>query len=187
MKQKLQRCPWVSNNIEYIKYHDTEWGVPEHQEKKLFEMLILESMQAGLSWLIILLKRKNYRKLLDNFDYKKISCYDENKISKLLENKGIIRNKLKIISIVNNARAFINIQSKYGSFNKYIWGFVDHDNITNKNKKLLSEIISKELKKEGFNFVGPKICYSFMESIGIFNNHSEECFRYKEVEEINVI
>jgi DNA-3-methyladenine glycosylase I len=181
----MKRCSWVSNNIEYIKYHDIEWGIPEHKDIKLFEILVLESMQAGLSWLTILLKRENYRESFDNFNYEKIALYDSNKISELLNNKGIIRNKLKINSIVNNAKAFINIQSEYGSFDEYIWKFANYKIINDKNKKVMAEKISKELKKGGFKFIGPKICYSFIESIGIFNNHNKNCFRYKQTEKLN--
>ncbi len=185
--KKRNRCPWVNNNPIYIQYHDEEWGVPEHNDQKLFELLILESMQAGLSWMIILAKRENYRKSLDNFDYNKIALYNKNKINLLLKNTGIIRNKLKINSIVNNAKAFLYIQSEYISFDEYIWKFANYKITNDEDKKVIAEKISKELKKEGFKFIGPKICYSFMESIGMFNNHNKNCFRYKQIEKLNNI
>ncbi len=187
MSKEFQRCTWVTNDFLYLKYHDKEWGVPEHRDRKLFEMLVLESMQAGLSWLIILSKRDNYRKSLDNFDYKKISLYDKNKITDLLNNRGIIRNKLKVNSILNNAKIFMKIQLEYGSFDEYIWNFVNYKIVNDEDKQVIAEKVNKEFKKKGFKFIGPKICYSFMESIGIFNNHNKYCFRYKQIEKLNNI
>ncbi|MEN7982664.1 MAG: DNA-3-methyladenine glycosylase I, partial [Nanoarchaeota archaeon] len=167
----MKRCAWASNNPINKKYHDKEWGIEVHNEKKLFEMLILEGAQAGLSWLTILKKRKNYRKAFDNFNYKKIAKYEDKKIQELLENKGIIRNKLKIKSTIQNAKIFIKIQKEFGSFNKYIWSFVKNKPIKNNykthkqipSKTELSDKISKDLKKRGMSFVGSTIIYAFMQ------------------------
>lgn len=183
------RCGWVTEDPLYIEYHDKEWGIPVHDERKLFEMLILEGAQAGLSWITILKKRENYRTAMDNFDYKKIAEYDEGKIEELLSNKGIIRNKRKIDAAISNAKAFIKIQQEFGSFDKYIWQFVGGEPKINSWKNLKevpvtteeSNKMSKDLKKRGFKFVGPTICYSFMQAIGMVNDHTTDCFRYKEL------
>ena len=176
-----KRCEWVEGKEEiYLKYHDEEWGVPKYDEDILFEMLILELFQAGLSWITILKKREAFRKAFDNFDIDKIMKYDENKVNELLENEDIIRNKLKINATVNNAQVFREIQKEYGSFSKYIWSYTDGKIIKAeyKTKSELSAKISKDLKKKGMNFVGPTIIYSYLESIGIIDNHTKECFKY---------
>lgn len=172
-----------------IDYHDKEWGVPLHNDKKLFEFLILEGAQAGLTWQIILNRRENYRKAFDNFDPRKISKYAQKNISSLLKNKGIIRNRLKIGAAVTNAQKFLEIQKEFGSFDKYIWQFVNHKPLKNNFKSLKkipaktkeSESMSKELKKRGFKFVGPTICYAFMQAVGMVNDHLAGCFRYNGV------
>jgi DNA-3-methyladenine glycosylase I len=182
------RCEWSGSDPLYTKYHDEEWGIPVHDDQKLFEMLILEGAQAGLSWITVLKKRENYRKAFDNFDAIKISKYSDKKVEKLLENAGIIRNRLKINSTVGNAKAFLKVQKEFGSFDKYIWQFVDHKPITNKFKSLkdlpakteISDKMSKDLKKRGFKFVGSTICYAFMQATGMVNDHSTDCFRYTE-------
>lgn len=183
------RCAWVNvKNSLYVKYHDKEWGVPTHDDNMLFEMLILEGAQAGLSWETVLNKRENYKKAFDNFDPLKVSKYDEDKYNELLENEGIIRNKLKIKSAIKNAKVFLQIQKEYISFDKYIWGFVDNKTIINKVQSLsdlpsqtkLSDKISKDLKNRGMNFVGPTIIYAYMQSIGMVNDHEISCFRYLE-------
>ena len=176
------RCGWAKGEKD-ILYHDTEWGVPSHDDGYIFEMLILEGFQAGLSWNTILQKREKFRKAFDNFDYKKIAEYDETKLNELLKNEGIIRNRLKINSIVTNARAFMKIQEEFGSFAKYIWNFTDNKRIINKWKELsevpatseLSDKISKDLKKRGFKFVGSTIIYSFLQAIGIIDDHLISC------------
>jgi len=183
------RCKWVGSDPLYIKYHDTEWGVPQHDDRKLFEFLILEGVQAGLSWITILKKRGNYGKALDNFDPHKIARYDSDKIGELLSNKGIIRNKLKILAAVQNARAFLAVQKKIGSFDAYIWSFTGGkpiinvweaiDKIPSKTKE--SQAMSNDLKRRGFKFVGPTICYAFMQAVGMVNDHTIDCFRYHEV------
>jgi len=175
----------------YIDYHDNEWGVPEHDDYKLFELLILEGAQAGLSWSTILKKRDNYKKAYDNFDFEKVAKYGYSKRQELLNNEGIVRNRRKIDSSIQNAKVFINIREEYGSFDKYIWSFVDNNPINNKFKELkdvpakteLSEKISKDLKKRGMNFVGPTIIYAFMQAIGLVNDHTTNCFRYKDLTE----
>ena len=183
----MKRCEWTPlNNELYLKYHDEEWGVPIHDDKKLFEMLILEGAQAGLSWSTVLKKRENYRKAFDKFDYKKIAKYTQKKEDSLLQDAGIIRNKLKIKSAIRNAKAFIEIQKEFGSFDEYIWGFVNRKQIKNKFKKLadipaktgLSDTISKDLKKRGMNFVGSTIIYAYLQAIGIVNDHQTNCFAY---------
>ncbi len=183
----MERCGWVKNSDkEYIKYHDKEWGVPVKKDRKLFEMLILEGAQAGLSWSTILKKRKNYRRVFNKFNPKKISKYNDEEIKKLLKNDGIVRNKLKIKSTIQNAKVFLEIQKEFGSFNKYLWKFTNNQIIKNKFKKVseipvktpLAEKISKDLKKRGMNFVGPTIIYAFMQAIGMVNDHTTNCFRY---------
>lgn len=181
-------CKWVENasNIE-IKYHNEEWCIPSHDDRYLFEMLILENMQAGLSWKCVLNKRENMREAFDNFDYNKISTYDENKKNDLLQNKGIIRNKLKINALINNACRFIEVQKEFGSFDKYIWSFTNYKQIYSKlapNKSLpikseLSDTISRDLQKRGFKFVGSIIVYSYLQAIGIINDHNTDCEYYK--------
>lgn len=186
---KQDKCGWCLGDDLYETYHDTEWGVPVYDDATLFEFLILETMQAGLSWITILKKRDNYHDALDQFDYHKIALYDESKQQELLQNAGIIRNKLKVKSIVTNAQCFLKIQEEYGSFSKYIWSFVDGVPIKNKvaNYKEapantpLSDEISKDLKKRGFKFVGSTIVYAFMQATGIVNDHELSCFRYDEV------
>ena len=188
MKKELVRCTWCNSSELYQKYHDEEWGVPVYDDHKLFEFLLLETFQAGLSWITILNKRENFRKAFDNFDYKKIANYSEDKIQDLLQNPGIIRNKLKVYSAVSNAQAFIKVQDEFGSFSKYIWGFVGGKPIDNKwkggdvpAKTELSDAISKDLKKRGFNFVGSTIMYAFMQATGMVNDHLVSCFRYSEL------
>ena len=188
----MKRCDWVpENNLLYCEYHDREWGVPVHDDRKLFEMLILEGAQAGLSWSTVLKKRENYRKAFDNFDYKKIVNYNENKIKQLLGNEGIIRNRLKIKSTIQNAKVFLEIQKEFGSFDKYLWNFVNFKVVQNKfqslkeipSKTRLSNKISKDLKERGMNFVGSTIIYAYLQAIGIVNDHQTSCFRYEEVKE----
>jgi len=175
------RCGWVEGKEEiYIKYHDEEWGIPKYDDKILYEMLVLESFQAGLSWITILKKREAFRKAFDNFELDKIINYDDDKINELLENENIIRHKGKIEAAIVNARVFKEIQKEYGNFSDYIWGFTDGEIIKAeyKTKSELSEKISKELKKKGMKFVGPTIIYSYLESIGIIDNHAKDCFKY---------
>ncbi|MGH9946488.1 MAG: DNA-3-methyladenine glycosylase I [Pyrinomonadaceae bacterium] len=184
----MKRCGWAKKEPE-IEYHDKEWGVPLHDERGLFEFLILEGAQAGLSWDTILRKRDNYRAAFDNFDPAKVAKYADAKCAKLLLNEGIIRNRLKIASAVSNAKAFLAVQKEFGSFDKYIWGFVGGKPIVNKLKNHvdvpakteISDTISKDLKKRGFNFVGSTIMYAFMQATGMVNDHLTTCFRYKEV------
>lgn len=179
------RCEWAKTEP-MISYHDTEWGVPEHHDQKLFEFLTLEGAQAGLSWMTILKRRKSYRKAFSNFDAKKISKYDQNHVKKLVQDKSIIRNRLKILSTINNAKQFLKVQNEFGSFDNYIWSFVNHKPLKHKFKKLahipastpLSAHVSADLKKRGFTFVGPTICYAFMQATGMVNDHTTECFLY---------
>jgi len=178
------RCGWSTNDPLYIKYHDEEWGVPVHDDRKLFEMLILEGAQAGLSWITILRKRENYRKAFNNFDAKKIAKHDSKKVRQLLQNEGIIRNRLKIAATIQNAKCFLDVQKEFGSFDKYIWQFVNGKPIINKRKSLKeipamtkeSDVMSKDLKKRGFKFVGSTICYAFMQAVGMVNDHTMDCF-----------
>lgn len=188
MENKI-RCEWCLGNDLYINYHDKEWGVPVHDDKVHFEFLVLESAQAGLSWLTILKRREHYRRLYDGFDAVKVAAYDEQRIEMMLQDPGIIRNRKKIESSVSNARHFLEIVEEYGSFDKYIWGFTGGKVITNQWKSLaelpantsLSEKVSKDLKKRGFRFLGSTIMYAHLQSIGIINDHIVDCFRYKEV------
>jgi len=185
----VKRCEWAGEDPLYVSYHDQEWGVPVHDDRKLFEFLILEGAQAGLSWITILRKRENYRLAFDHFDPEKISRYDQAKVEGLLQNPGIIRNKLKIRAAIQNAQAFLSVQEEFGSFDQYIWGFVDHKPIINTWTEMqqlpaftpLSEKISKDLKKRGFNFVGPTIIYAHMQATGMVNDHIVSCFRYHQV------
>ena len=178
----MKRCKWVNlNNKLYVDYHDHEWGVPKYDDDYLFELLILEMFQAGLTWECILNKRESFRKAFDNFNYRKISQYDSNKINKLLNDKVIIRNRLKIKASINNAQIFMNIQGEYGSFANYIWSFTNNQVIYNKElltHNELSDKISKDLKKRGMKFVGSIIIYSYLQAIGIVNDHEKECFLY---------
>jgi DNA-3-methyladenine glycosylase I len=181
-----KRCGWPGENKLMIEYHDTEWGVPLRDDRKLFEFLLLDNAQAGLSWQTILNKRENYRKAFDNFDPAKIARYNKRKITSLLNNPGIIRNRLKVQSAVTNARAFVEIQAEFGSFDTYIWQFVEGKTIRNKWKTLKdipatspeSDTMSKDLKQRGFKFAGSTICYAFMQSAGLVNDHLIHCFRY---------
>jgi len=184
------RCHWVDLSCkEYISYHDKFWGVPQHNDNKLFEMLVLEGAQAGLSWLTILRKQKNYTEAFDSFDPLKVSNYDQKKIEELMQDKGIVRNRRKISSAIKNARVFIKIQEEFESFDKYIWAYVDYCQIDGKiknekdlvSKSKLSRKISQDLKKRGMNFVGPTIIYAFMQAVGMVNDHLESCFRYQEI------
>ncbi len=184
------RCGWAGSDPLYIAYHDKEWGVPVYDDRILFEFLILEGMQAGLSWITILRKRENYRQALDNFDAAKIARYKSARKEKLINNAGIIRNRLKIEAIVANAKAYLEVKKEFGSFAKYIWAFVDNRPIINKFKIMsavpaeseIARTMSKDLKKRGFKFVGPTICYAFMQAVGMVNDHTVDCFRYKEVQ-----
>jgi DNA-3-methyladenine glycosylase I len=170
-----------------VAYHDREWGIPVHDDRTLFEFLILEGAQAGLSWETILRKRENYRRAFDNFDPKKVAKYDERKVAKLLDDEGIIRNRLKIASAIENAKLFLKIQSEFGSFDKYVWTFVGGKPKQRKRGAPLpvttadSDALSRDLKRRGFNFVGSTICYSFMQAVGMVNDHASECFRYREL------
>ncbi|SYZ73970.1 3-methyl-adenine DNA glycosylase I, constitutive [Candidatus Zixiibacteriota bacterium] len=183
------RCPWPGSPL-MIKYHDTEWGTPLHDDRKLFEFLILDGMQAGLTWASILQRRENYRAALDNFDAVKIARYDKRRMEKLLINEGIIRNRKKIESIVTNARAFLKVKKEFGTFDRYIWSFVGGKPIINRFETIKgipaiteeSIAMSKDLKKRGFSFVGPTICYAFMQAAGMVNDHVVDCFRHKEVQ-----
>jgi DNA-3-methyladenine glycosylase I len=181
-----KRCFWVNKDLLYIKYHDNEWGKPVYDDTTLFEFLLLESFQAGLSWITILKKRENFRGAFDNFDYQKIANYNQDKFDELLVNAGIIRNKLKIRSAITNAQLFMEIQKEFGSFSKFIWSYVDGKPIVNTFDKredvpattALSDEISKELKKRGFKFVGSTIMYAFMQATGMVNDHTTDCFCY---------
>jgi len=183
------RCSWSATDPLYLKYHDTEWGLPLHNDRRLFEFLILEGAQAGLSWITILKKRQNYRKAFDYFDPRKIAGYDIRKVGELLSNEGIVRNKLKINAAIQNAISFLAVQREFGSFNRYIWQFVGGGTIKNKWKSLgeipaqtqESAAMGADLKKRGFKFVGPTICYAFMQASGLVNDHVVDCFRYEEV------
>ena len=186
---KKKRCGWSESSELMRKYHDAEWGVPLHDDKRLFEFLVLEGVQAGLSWSTVLNKRENYRKALDNFNYKKIAKYTDKKIEALLQNTGLIRNRLKMNALVTNAKCFINVQKEFGSFDKYIWSFVNHKPIVNKFKSLneipaktlLSDKISEDMKKRGFKFVGSTIIYAYMQATGMVNDHLISCFRKNHV------
>jgi len=189
MPHPLTRCEWSVSDPLYIQYHDEEWGVPAHDDQKLFEFLILEGMQAGLSWLTILRKRENFRKAFNNFDANKIARYNERKIETLMQDAGIIRNRQKILATIDNARALLKVQDEFGSFDKYIWGFVNGKPIRNEwttlqeipAKTPLSETISKDLIKRGFRFVGPTIVYAYMQATGMVNDHLVACFRHRAV------
>jgi DNA-3-methyladenine glycosylase I len=193
MKEKT-RCGWCLKGNEqlYIDYHDKEWGVPQHDDTKLFEAIILDAFQAGLSWLTILKRRETFRKAFDNFDAQKIAKYNEKKIQKLLKDEGIIRNQLKVRSAVTSAQAFLNVQEEFGTFNDYIWQFTDGKTIANTHREMKtilpktaeSDAMSKALQARGFRFVGSTICYAFMQAVGMVNDHVTDCFRYNEVGKI---
>ena len=188
-----KRCKWCGEEEIYVDYHDKEWGVPVHDDRQHFEMIILDGAQAGLSWITILKRRESYREAFDNFDVLKVSRYSDKKIEKLLTNPGIIRNRLKVKSTVQNAKSFINIQEEFGSFDRYIWQFVNHKIIQNKWKNMSeipaktaeSDEMSKDLKKRGFSFVGSTICYAYMQAAGMVNDHTTNCFRYKTVKKLS--
>ena len=188
----MNRCGWAKNELA-IEYHDTEWGVPLHDDRGLFEFLVLEGAQAGLSWDTILRKRENYRKAFDDFDPQKVAGYTDKKIEKLLQDDRIIRNRLKVASAVSNAKAFLKVQKEFGSFDRYIWAFVDGKPIVNKWKQIgqvpaktaLSDAISKDMKKRGFNFVGSTIIYAHMQATGMVNDHEVTCFRYEPLAQRN--
>jgi DNA-3-methyladenine glycosylase I len=182
---EVVRCGWATNELS-IRYHDEEWGVPQHEDRVLFEFLILEGAQAGLSWDTILRKRENYRAAFDGFDPKVVARYDRRKVAALLKNSGIIRNQLKIESAIKNAKAFLAVQQAFGSFDKYVWKFVDGAPVVSGWRSLkqvpartvMSDALSKDLKKRGFNFVGSTICYAFMQAVGLVNDHLVTCFRF---------
>jgi DNA-3-methyladenine glycosylase I len=184
-----QRCPWPAEDTLMIKYHDKEWGTPVHNDRKLFEFLILEGFQAGLSWRTILYKRENFRKAFDNFDFNKVAKYNKRKIKSLMNDEGIIRNRLKIEGSISNAKAFLQVRKEYGTFDKYIWGFVNNKPIKNRFRSIkeihaktkLSDKISEDLKKRGFKFVGSTIIYAHMQATGMVNDHTVDCFRYNEL------
>jgi len=183
------RCDWAGNDPLYMMYHDNEWGLPVYDDQKLFEFLVLETFQAGLSWITILRKRENFRKAFDGFDFMEIASYDENRESELLNDPGIIRNRLKIKATINNARAYINIRKEFGSFTNYIWGFTEGKPIINRFRFLsdlpaktdLSDRVSKDLKKREFKFVGSTVVYAHMQATGMVNDHLTSCFRYSEI------
>ncbi len=191
--EQIQRCEWAGNDPLMIEYHDKEWGVPVHDDRELFEFLILEGAQAGLSWFTILKRRQAYQQAFDNFNPQKVAKYSEKDIDNLIANTGIIRNKLKIKSAINNAQKFLQIQEQFGSFDKYIWQFVDYRPIQNRFQNLselpastdISKKMSQDLKRRGFNFVGPTICYAFMQAVGMVNDHVLSCFRYEEIRQID--
>ncbi|MGI6456125.1 MAG: DNA-3-methyladenine glycosylase I [bacterium] len=189
MNHSRQRCAWCLKDNSYIQYHDREWGVPVHQDRKLFEFLILETFQAGLSWLTILRKRQNFRNAFDHFDFTTIARYDDRKIASLLEDPGIVRNRLKIAAAIANARAFIAVREQFGTFNNYIWRFTDGGTIHNHFNSLdeipartdLSDTIRKDLKQKGFKFVGSTVVYAHMQATGMVNDHLTDCFRHQEL------
>jgi len=182
----MNRCDWCGNDPLYVKYHDEEWGMPVHADRKHFEFLVLESAQAGLSWITVLRKRENYRKAYDDFDFNKVAKYDDEKVLELIQNEGIIRNKLKIAASINNAVMFIKIQEEFGSFDAYIWAFVNNSPIINHWNCIanvpatseLSNVVSKDLKKRGFKFLGSTITYAHLQATGIINDHIKSCFRF---------
>ncbi len=185
----IRRCGWCGSDPLYVAYHDNEWGVPEQDDRKLFEMLILEGAQAGLNWLTILKKRDNYRQAFHQFDPERIARYEERDIDRLMQNQGIVRNRLKIEASIKNARGYLQIRNEHDSFSDYLWAFVDGTPIINNRQALtdipsrtaISEKMSKELRKRGFNFVGPTICYAFMQAVGMVNDHTTDCFRYQQL------
>jgi DNA-3-methyladenine glycosylase I len=188
MKKEIVRCPWPSNDL-YIRYHDLEWGVPVHDDRLLFEYLILEGAQAGLSWQTVLKKRENYRAAFNNFDAEKIAHYGDKQTARLLANEGIIRNRLKIAATIQNAKSFLKVREEFGSFDKYLWRFVDGRPVVNRRKSMqevparteISDALSKDLLKRGFKFIGSTICYANMQAVGMVNDHLVTCFRHKEL------
>ena len=186
---KKQRCAWTGSDALYQSYHDTEWGVPLHDDRRLFEFLILEGAQAGLSWITILRKRDNYRAAFDDFDAARIAAYDTNKIESLLQDAGIVRNRLKVQSAIINAQKFLDVQDEFGSFDQFIWQFVDGKTMQSNRRSLAdipsstaeSDAMSKELKRRGFKFVGTTICYAHMQATGMVNDHTTDCFRHGEL------
>ncbi len=190
MDMDQQRCQWVGSHPLEIVYHDTDWGVPVHDDRRLFEMLILEGAQAGLNWLTVLKKRESYREAFAGFDPAEVARFDEARVEALLGNPGIVRNRLKVRSAIQNARAFLKVQEEYGTFDAYVWPFVEGAPKVNRWRSLTeipaqtpeSERMSKDLKKRGFNFVGPTICYAFMQAVGLVNDHTVDCYRYHEVQ-----
>ena len=189
MNRNVIRCGWPGSDPLYIEYHDTEWGVPLHDEHRHFEFLVLDGAQAGLSWLTILRKRDNYRRAFDRFDPQKVAGYTGRKVERLLQDPGIVRNRQKVEAAVKNARAFLKVQEEFGSFDSYIWGFTDGRTIKNSfavweeipPKSKESEAMSRDLKSRGFSFVGPTICYAYMQAAGLVNDHIVTCFRYNQV------
>jgi DNA-3-methyladenine glycosylase I len=189
MDNKKIRCQWAGSDPIYIRYHDTEWGVPVFDDEKLFEFLILEGMQAGLSWITILKKRENFASAFDDFKAEKIACYNRTRLESLMNNSGIIRNRRKIDAAVGNARAYLKAQETHGTFSAYIWQFIDGTPVRNAWKSIHevpaetpeSTAMSKDLKNRGFRFVGPTICYAFMQAVGMVNDHTVDCFRYHEL------
>lgn len=195
MEKQIKRCPWVSQNSLYEKYHDKEWGVPVYNDQKIFEFLVLESAQAGLSWLTILKKRENYRKAFANFNPQKVAKFTTRDFNRLMKNAGIIRNKLKIKAAINNAKLFLEVQKEFGSFSKYMWNFVNNKIIYHKIKKTTdypvkiqeAEVWAKDLKKRGFKFLGPTIVYAHMQAVGMVNDHSIDCFCNKNLNSKKVL
>jgi DNA-3-methyladenine glycosylase I len=185
---KKVRCKWAGNSEPYLGYHDLEWGLPLHDDQRLFEMINLEGAQAGLSWITILRKRDHYRKAFEDFNPEKVARYGEKKIEKLLNNEGIVRNRLKVNAVVTNAQAYLSLLESHASFDKYLWQFVEGKPIINRWKSIsevpattsLSDAMSKDLKMKGFKFVGSTICYAFMQAVGMVNDHTTDCFRWKE-------
>ena len=183
------RCTWCSDDPVYVSYHDEEWGVPVHDDRLLFEFLVLEGAQAGLSWLTILKKRENYRKAFDHFDIARVARYGQADVDRLLHDSGIVRNRLKIEAAIKNAKGVLTIQKEFGTFDDYVWGYVQGVPLQNcwkqmrdiPTKTAVSDQMSRDLKKRGFNFVGTTICYSFMQAVGLVNDHSEDCFRHREL------
>ncbi|MCU7852127.1 MAG: DNA-3-methyladenine glycosylase I [Candidatus Thiodiazotropha sp. (ex Monitilora ramsayi)] len=193
MSKQKKRCTWAGSDPLYQSYHDTEWGVPCFDDQRLFEFLILEGAQAGLAWITILRKRANYLKNFDDFDPCKVARYSPKRIEKLLQDPGIVRNRLKVESTVTNAKAFLQMQEKHGRFSDYLWDYVDGEPVTNHWQTInqvpastpLSDQLSKDLKKAGFKFVGTTICYAYMQAVGMVNDHTTDCFRHSEVKQLN--
>jgi len=192
-KKKQNRCPWPGDDELMIEYHDREWGVPVHDDRKLFEFMVLDAFQAGLSWRTILHKRENFRRAFDNFDFEKIARYRQSSVDRLLKDAGIVRNRQKISATITNAKTFLEIRKEFGSFDKYIWQFTNGTTIHNGFKTIKqipatspeSDAMSRDLKKRGFKFVGSTICYAFMQAAGMVNDHITDCFRYKTIEKLS--
>ncbi len=189
MTKQINRCAWPTDDALMIAYHDVEWGVPLHDDRKLFEFMVLDAVQAGLSWRTVLYKRENYRKALHSFDPAKIAAYKDKDVARLLGNAGLIRNRLKMAAIVENAKRFLEVQKEFGTFDKFIWQFTGGKMMVNRHKTIRdipamsaeAEAMSKELKARGFKFVGPTICYAFMQAAGMVNDHTIDCFRHKQL------